>query len=225
MQDPCAAKPLSVAVRVLSGAWSEGSCLDALRGLGGVEIRRLDEAGSMQDLDVILNLTSPPAEPAHTLAPRLGYWTFLYGERAERTAPGLMEILSGQRAAFVRLARLLPDGRAAILREGSVKTVTHSLSRTRRRLLEVASRWPAQCLRECARSGAAPVGNEVELPARTRAAQIGLRALLAAALVRNVGRWVRHELTRERWRIGVIDRSPAGRQEFAKCDSWAAAIP
>jgi hypothetical protein len=206
MQDPCAAKPLSVAVRAPSGAWSEAGCLDALRALGGVEIRRLDGAGSMQDLDVILDLTSLPAEPAPTLAPRLGYWTFLYGERPERTAPGLMEILSGQRAAFVRLARLLPDGKAAILREGSVKTVTHSLSRTRGRLLEVARRWPAQCLRECARSGAAPVGTEVELPARTCAAQIGLRALLPAALVRNVGRRVGQELTRERWRIGVIEQ-------------------
>lgn len=199
------AKPLSVAVR-LSAAGEYGRCLDALRALGVVEIRRLEEAGRARDLDLILDLTARPPEAHHLLAPRFGYWTFLYGENPERIAPGLLEILTGGRAAFVRLARLVPGGRAVILREGSIKTVTHSLSMTRRRLLEAASGWPAQKLAQLARSGAAPVGAEVELPARSRAARIGLRARLPGALLRNVGRRVRQELTRERWRIGIIER-------------------
>ncbi len=180
--------------------------MDALRALRGVEIRRLEDVGSIHALDLILDLTSLPAAPEHLPGPRFGYWTFLYGETPERIAPGLLEILTGQRAAFVRLARLLPGGRAAILREGSVKAVTHSLSRTRRCLLEAAGRWPAEKLQELARSGAAAVGAEIDLPARSRAAQIALRVRLPAALARNVGRRIRQELTREQWRIGIIEQ-------------------
>lgn len=204
-----AAKPLSVAVRAAAAEWDQG-CVDALRALGDIEVRRLEEVGSIQQLDLILDLTSRAADPGQILGPRYGYWTFLHGETPERIAPGLLEVLAGRRAAFVRLARLLPGGRAVILREGSVKTVTHSLSRTRRRLLEAASRWPAQKLRELARRGGVPEGPEVEWAARSRAARIGLRACLPAALVRNVGRRVRLELTRERWTIGVIEQ-PIGR--------------
>lgn len=180
--------------------------MDALHALGEVEIHRLEDAGSVRNLDLILDLTTRPADPSHILGPRFGYWTFLYGETPERIAPGLTEVLTGRRASFVRLARLVPGGRAVILREGSVKTVTHSLSRTRRRLLEAASRWPAEKLAELARHGAPPAGPEVALPVRSRAAQIGLRAQLPAALARNGVRRVRQELTRERWRIGIIEQ-------------------
>lgn len=200
-----AAKRLSVAVRLPAAPASGESCVAALRALN-VEIRRLEEVASVRDLDLILDLTSRPAEPGHILGPRHGYWTFLYGETPERIAPGLLEVLSGRRAAFVRLARLVPGNRAVILREGSVKTVTHSLSRTRRRLLEAASLWPAQQLRALEHPAAAPVGGEVELPARSGAARIGLRARLPAALVRNVARRIRQQLTREHWRIGVIEQ-------------------
>ena len=204
------AKPLSVAVRLATTAEWERDCVDALRATGDIEICRLEEVGSLQGLDLILDLTSRPASPGQILGPRYGYWTFLYGEKPERIAPGLLEIVAGRRAAFVRLARLLPGGRAVILREGSVKAVTHSWSRTRRRLLEVASRWPVETLRALARCEAAPAGTEVELPARSRASRIGLRARLPAALVRNLGRRIRLELTREHWRIGVIEQ-PIGR--------------
>ena len=201
-----AAKRLSVAVRLPAAPASGGSCVAALAALAGVEIRPLEEVDSVLGLDLILDLTSRPVEPEHIPGPRYGYWTYLYGERPERIAPGLLEVLAGSRAAFVRLARLVPGNRAVILREGSVKTVTHSVSRTRRRLLEAASRWPAQELAELARSAAAPVGMEVGLPARSCAARIGLHARLPAALVRNVLRRLRQLLTRERWRIGVIEQ-------------------
>ncbi|MBW4050712.1 MAG: hypothetical protein HIU85_04500 [Proteobacteria bacterium] len=181
--------------------------MDALRALGNVEVRRLEEAGSIRDLDLILDLTSRAANPAHIPGPRFGYWTFLYGETPQRIAPGLAEILTGGRAAFVRLARLIPGGRAVILREGSVKTVTCSPSQTRTRLLEAASRWPAQKLAELVGQGSPPAGtSEVQLPVRSRAAQLGLRARLPLALLRNAGRRVKQELTRERWRIGVIEQ-------------------
>lgn len=204
-----AAESLSVGVRMSSNP-SDGGCLDALRALPGVEVRRLEDVPSAHDLDLILDLTSRPAAPEHVLAPRFGYWTFLYGETPERIAPGLPELLAGQRAAFVRLARLVPGNRALILREGSVKAVTHSLSATRRRLLEAASRWPAQALLEAVRRGTAPTGSEVALAARTRGTRWSLAARLAAALLRNIGRRVRQELARERWRIGIIEQ-PIGR--------------
>lgn len=200
------ADPLSVAVRLPSAAQLNGGCVAALRALDEVEVCRLEEAGSVRDLDLILDLTSRPAEPSHLLGPRFGYWTFLYGETPERITPGLLEILTGQRAAFVRLARLIPGGRAVILREGSVRTVTHSLSRTRTRLLEAGSQWPAQKLVDVARHGAPFTGVEVELPVRTRAARIALRMQLPMALARNAGRRIRQELTREHWRIGIIDQ-------------------
>lgn len=204
-----AAKSLSVAVR-LSATQSDGGYVDALRALGDVEVSRLDEVRSARNLDLILDLTSRPAKPDHILGPRLGYWTLLYGETPQRIAPGLPEYLAGRRAAFVRLARLLPGGKAAILREGSVKTVSHSLAATRRRLAAAASRWPAQKVAELARCGGSAAGIEVELPARSRAAQIALRAQLPVALLRNVGRRVKERLTRERWRIGIIEQ-PIGR--------------
>jgi hypothetical protein len=204
------AQPLSVAVRLPAVRARAGDCLDALRAHGGIEIRRLEETGPAQPLDLILDLTSRPAEPSHLVWPRYGYWTFLYGERPERIAPGLPEILSGQRAAFVRLARLVPGGKAVILREGSVKTVLHSPARTRRRLLEAARRWPAEKLDQLARSGAAPEGAEIELPVRSRAARIGLLARLPAALARNAARKASQMLTREHWRIGVIEQ-PIGK--------------
>lgn len=200
-----AAKRLSVAVRLPAVPTSGAGCIAALRALNA-EIRRLEEVGSVGDLDLILDLTSRPPEAGHLLGPRYGYWTFLYGETPERIAPGLLEVLSGRRAAFVRLARLVPGNRAVILREGSVKTVTHSLSRTRRRLLDAASHWPAQELRSLERFAAVPMGTEVELPARSSARQIALRARLPAALVRNVARRIRHQVTREHWRIGVIEQ-------------------
>lgn len=205
----CPAESLSVAVRLPPpGQWDAG-CLDALR-LLPARICRLEEAAPNADLDLILDLTAQPADAAWIHGPRFGYWTFLYGERPERTTPGLLDVLAGRRAAFVRLARLLPGDKAIILREGSVKTVTHSLSRTRRRLLEAASRWPAEALGAIARSGGTPAGAEVALPARSRAVQTGLRASIPAALLRNLGRRIRGELTRERWRIGVIEQ-PIGR--------------
>ena len=204
-----AAKSLSVAVR-LSTAQSDGGCLDALRALGCVEVSLLEEVESVHGLDLILDLTSRAADPHHLLGPRLGYWTFLHGETPERIAPGLLEYLAGRRAAFVRLARLLPAGRAVILREGSVKTVSHSLAATRRRLLAAASRWPAQKLAELARRGGSAAGIEVDLPARSRAARIALRAQLPVAWVRSVWRRVKEQLTRERWRIGIIEQ-PIGR--------------
>jgi hypothetical protein len=197
---------LSVAVRRPAASHGQESCVDALRALGGVQIHRLQEVGPVQHLDLILDLTSRPAEPDQILRPRYGYWTFLFGEAPERIAPGLPEILTGRRAAFVRLARLLPGRRAVVLREGSVKTVTHSPGRTRARLLEAAHRWPAEKLAELARGAGAPAGVEVELPSRGRAARIAHRALLPAALVRNLARRIRQELTREHWRIGVIEQ-------------------
>lgn len=204
-QEMSAAKSLSVAMR-LSATQSDGGYLDALRALGDVEVSRLDEVRAVRNLDLILDLTSRPAEPDHILAPRLGYWTFLYGETPERTAPGLPDYLAGRRAAYIRLARLLPGDKALILREGSVKTVSHSLRATRRRLAAAASRWPAEKLAELARCGGPPTGIEVELRARSRAEQIALRARLPIALARNVWRRVKERLTRERWRIGIIEQ-------------------
>jgi hypothetical protein len=201
--------PLSVAVRLPAATGPHEDCLAALRALGGIEIRRLEEVDSPRALDLILDLTCRPAQADRILAPRYGYWTFLFGERPERIAPGLLEVLTGRRAAFVRLARLLPGGRAVILWEGSVKTVTHSLARTRRRLLEAASRWPARKLAELAQGGGAPTGEEVELRSRSGAARAALRACLPAALARNVARRLRQDLTRERWRIGIIEQ-PVG---------------
>jgi hypothetical protein len=204
------AKPLSVAVRLPAVRARDGGCLDALRALGGIEIRRLEEADPVQPLDLILDLTSRPVEPSHLTWPRYGYWTFLYGERPERIAPGLPEILSGQRAAFVRLARLVPGGKAVILRAVSVNTDLLPPARTRPRLLEAAHRWPAEKLDQLARCGVASEGAEIELPVRSRAARIGQLARLPAALTRNVARQTSEMLMREHWRIGVIEQ-PIGK--------------
>jgi hypothetical protein len=200
------AAPLRVAVRLPAAARLGGACIDALRALGTIEILRLRAGASIENLDLILDLTSRPAHPARIAAPRFGYWTFLYGETPQRTSPGLPEILAGRRIAFVRLARLTAQGKAVILREGSVKTAGLP-SRTRARLLSAASRWPAQLLAELAWRRARPATKpEVQLPVRRHTAQLALLTRLPLALLRNACRRLREELTRERWRIGVIEQ-------------------
>jgi hypothetical protein len=199
-------KPLSVAVRLPAAAHSAKACLESLHALPGLRIRTLEEVRSVQELDLILDLTSEEATLEQIHAPRYGYWTFLYGERPRRGSPGLIEILQGQRAALVRLARLLPAGRAEILAEGSVKTVPHSASKTARRLLEAASRWPARVLRELTAGGALPAGGQIELATHSFTERLAMGAFLPFALVRNAWGRIRQELTREHWRIGIVEQ-------------------
>jgi hypothetical protein len=156
-----------------------------------------------EPVDLVIDFATDPLEPGQLdPAPRLGYWTFLYGAEPERIDPGLLEFIGGSRAAYVRLVQLAGPDSAVVLREGSVKTVSHSLTATRKRLLDAIVDWPAQLLKHRAR----PLNPPPTVRVRQRAvlARIGLRALLPLAWMRNVLTRLAQEVTREQWAVGVI---------------------
>ena len=197
------ARPLVVAVR--GGREPEaGRCIEALRARG-VRIVPFP-APPQEDLDLVLDLTARRIDPRHLFIARFGYWSFLYGETPERIPAGLPEWVRGERAAHVQLARLLPGGRAVILREGSVKVVCHSLARTRRRMLDAVCLWPAQLLGALADSSWAPEGPLLQLRRRDALARGALWAALPVALLRNLARRSRQGLIREEWRIGILEQ-------------------
>ena len=156
--------------------------------------------------DLVIDFSTDPPEPHHlNPLPRLGYWTFLYGPgpEPERIDPGLVDFIGGSRAAYVRLVQLTDSNSAVVLREGSVKTVSHSLAATRTRLLEAIVDWPAQLLKN-----PGPALNPlttVRWRRRRVLARIRLRALLPLAWIRNILTRITQEMTREQWAVGVID--------------------
>lgn len=158
------------------------------------------------ELDLILDLSTRSVDPRHIAVPRLGYWTLVYGEEPERSEPALHEFLAGRRAAFVRLVRLTRPNGASVLKEGVVKAVTHSLSATRERLLQISVDWPAQQLQACLAHPGAVEKPEVRLRERGPLALLCLRALIPFAWLRNVLRRIAQEATREHWAVGVISQ-------------------
>jgi len=78
-------------------------------------------------VDLIVDLSGDRVDPSQLTAPRLAYWSFVYGDEPERIAPGLQEYVAGGRAAYARLVRLDSLDRGTVLKEGSVKTVGPSL--------------------------------------------------------------------------------------------------
>ena len=168
----------------------------------GAEVRPTDP------VDLVIDFSTGPLEPRQLdPAPRLGYWTFLYGEEPERIDPGLPEFIGGSRAAYVRLVQLTGSAAtgsvsAVVLREGSVKIVSRSLAATRMRLLEAIVDWPAQLLKNRTQS-LDPLAT-VRLHRRGVLARFGLRALLPLAWARNILTHIVQEMTREQWAVGVI---------------------
>jgi hypothetical protein len=160
-------------------------------------------AGSREPLpeavDLVIDFSAHPLEPRQLNRPRLGYWTFLYGPRPERINPGLVEFVNGSRAAYVHFVQLTGSGSAVVLREGSVKTVSHSLVATRKRLLEAIIDWPGQLLNQ-RRS----LRTAVRLHRRRMLSRFKLQAMLPWAWARNVLTRLAREITREQWAVGVI---------------------
>src|SRR5580698_9198621 len=144
------AEPARIVVRFprySSRSWRE-RCLAALAAAGRVDITS-DAGPTLPDpVDLILDLTCETVDPRQLHRARLGYWTFLHGDEPERIEPGLQEFVAGGRAAYARLVRLDSPDRGTVLKEGSVKAVSHSLHATRERLLEAIVDWPGQLLKD-----------------------------------------------------------------------------
>src|SRR6185437_3286290 len=180
-------------------------CLAGLAAAGHVEIGSLSAASAANQADLILDCSTQPPDP-HLLGSRkkLGYWTFAYGEQPERIEPGLQEFLAGGRAAYARLIRLEhPDG-GTVLREGAVKTVSHSLKATRTRLLEAIVDWPGRVLQELLQGRRDATPSTVRLGRRGVLARLLLYGGIPFACVRNILTRLALEITREHWVVGVI---------------------
>ena len=195
---------VKVAVRFpsfVSADWQE-RCLATLASVGEIEITAL--TGATDSADLILDLSTGTIDPRQLTGPKLGYWTFVYGEEPERIDPGLAEFVAGSRAAYIRLVRLNRANSATVLCEGAVKVVSHSLQATRRRLLEAALDWPARQLKETLRQTPRNTLPTVSLRQRGSVARGLLRMSWAVAWIRNVLTRLAQEITREHWAIGVI---------------------
>jgi len=155
-----------------------------------------------EPVDLVIDFSTDPLEPYQLNPPRLGYWTFLYGNEPERIDPGLLEFVDGSRAAYVRLVQLTGSASAVVLREGSVKTVSRSLRATRKRLLDAIVDWPGQLLKH--RCQPPNPLTAVRLHRRGVLARLGLRTMLPLAWIRNILTRIAQDMTREQWAIGVI---------------------
>ena len=198
--------PTRVAVRFppyVTAGW-RAQCLAGLAAAGEVATFDLDIAHEAGNADLIVDVSTAPIEARLLTLPRLGYWTFVYGDEPDRTDPGLAEFVAGGRAAYVRLVRMNRMNSATVLREGAVKVVKHSLKATRERLLAAVVDWPAQELKEALQSSPSDSLPTVQLRHRARAARTLLRAALPLAWVRNLLARTLQEMTREHWAIGVI---------------------
>jgi hypothetical protein len=170
-----------------------------------VEIVAVSDATLPDPVDLVVDLSTGTVDPRQLALPRLGYWTLVYGEEPERIQPGLDEFVTGGRAAYVRLVRLDGPDHATVLREGAVKTVSHSLDATRERLLEASVDWPGRVLKETLRQTQGTTLPTVRLRRRGTVGHFLLRAWLPFAWTRNVLMRAAQEVTREHWAVGVID--------------------
>ncbi len=202
-------KPLThvaVAVRLPRGTtdeWAE-RCVTALRAVPSAIVTCVGaQTGELEGADLVVDL-SDAAFADCDAEPRLGYWTFLFGETAERGNVALREHVAGQRAIVVRLVRLTGPHDASVLMEGAFKAVAHSRAATRRRVQNAVAAWPARCLRERLAGAAAPAADSVTVGRTAPIAGATLRALAPLATLRNLAGRLALELTAEQWAIGVI---------------------
>jgi hypothetical protein len=202
MPDP--SSPLRIAIRFPSYAtarWREG-CLASLAAAGHVEITPLEGA---EQTDLVIDLSTQALEPRRLTGPRLGYWSVVYGETPERIEPGLQEFIKGARAAYARLVRFDRPDSGTVLREGSVKTVSHSLPATRERLLEAIVDWPGRVLKQQSLEQAdAPKATLARIRQRGSLGYLLLGLCVPFAWARNILIRILHEAEREHWAVGVI---------------------
>jgi hypothetical protein len=197
--------PLRIAIRFppyASAQWRE-RCLASLTAAGQVEVAK---SAAAESADLVLDLSTKPLDPSQLTASRkLGYWTVIYGARPERIEPGLQEFVAGGRAAYARLVRLDAEDCGTVLREGAVKTVAHSLTATRERLLQAIVDWPARVLREHLAQTPNTTPTRIRFRRPSAAYGLLLHALRPIALIRNILKRLLQEVTREHWTVGVID--------------------
>ena len=201
------ANPARIVVRFppySSPSWQE-RCLRSLAAAGHVEVTPVFGPTLPGPVDLIVDLSGDRVDPSQLTAPRLAYWSFVYGDEPERIAPGLQEYVAGGRAAYARLVRLDSLDRGTVLKEGSVKTVGPSLGATRRRLLEAIVDWPGQLLKEALEEKTVAELPTVRLRRRGAVSHVLLRIALPAAWLRNVLQRAAQKVTREHWAVGVID--------------------
>jgi hypothetical protein len=200
------AKPARIVVRFppySSASWRT-RCLASLASAGHVDVTPVFGPTLPEPVDLVVDLSSQAVDPRQLILPRLGYWTFIHGEEPERIEPALQEFVSGGRAAYARLVRLDGPDRGTVLKEGSVKTVSHSLHATRERLLEAIVDWPGQLLKETLQQKKMVELPTVQLQQRGPLGHLFLRASLPAAWLRNILKRLVQEITREHWAVGVI---------------------
>ncbi len=110
------AQPHRIAVRFaphFPQHWRE-RCLGSLAAAGHAELLVISGPDLPGQVDLIVDLSTSSPDPRQLALPRLGYWTFLYGDEPERIEPALQEFVTGRRAAYARLVRLDRIDRATV---------------------------------------------------------------------------------------------------------------
>ena len=140
---------------------------------------------------VVIDLQS---EPARALpASRFGTWRFRWDGDDDSAHAGLAALQAGKRGSTVEL---LVDG--TTVDHATIKTVAHSLPRTRGRLIEAAAAMATRALK------LASSGTTLRAPGDPRPGLTPAHHLSVAAKVRNVAGRIFREAWEEQWQVGIL---------------------
>lgn len=165
------------------------------QGCGPVECLDRSRAEACPDLAAVIDLAA--SRPGALPASRFGTWRFLWDGHPDAARAGVLALEAGRRHSMVELVG--PDG---ILDRARIKTVAHSLPRTRERLIAAAATMPARQLRlrlaDIAPPPTPPVGSPSVEPAAT---------VSRPARLRNLAGRVMREVWEEQWQVGILEQT------------------
>ncbi len=161
---------------------------------GPVEFIQPSVPGTGGDLVAVIDLRAQVG--LGTPASRFGTWRFSWDGTFDVALAGMSALHEGRRHSTVELL----DG-SEVLDRASIKTVPHSLDKTRERLLAAASTMPARRLL-LQLNGV----NPPSLPASPPRPVPPVR-LSPAVKLRNMAGRVLRETWEEQWRVGILEQS------------------
>ena len=160
------------------------------------------EVGASVDVLTSANDTSGSCAVAIDLQPtpapiapggRAGIWAFRWDGDDDPAHAGVAALQAGVRGATVEL---LVDG--TVVDHATIKTVTHSLSKTRGRLVEAAAAMAARALKLVSS------GIELHSPGDLRPSLKAMNGLSITAKVRNAAGRLLREAWEEQWQVGIL---------------------
>jgi hypothetical protein len=192
----------------------QAACLGDLRRVRGVvlddqvqPITDVRSAGDLAQADVVLSFATSPLDSSLVQAPRLGVWSFHFGQW-QHLVPEHGRALGTERVATGALVRLTGNVDRAVLLKGGFYRSEPTAAATSRAIRSHCSKWPAQVCIDLLNGERAPILDE---PLVTLCAcETGAEAQRPWRTVREaadefVAR-ASHTLVHEHWSIGVVRR-------------------